>query len=225
MVTMSILLSHQIEQKKVPKWNKHVYTKVTKACRMSCKNLKFGPSGGCLLCSITGDSRLVVSLVWLISLYKITAKDMKSANTNSPCHSKQQTTNYQANQHLMRLSEWITDWCCWCVRKTIFTFFFALTLLLMSLSHQIDTVLSKRNPQRYQDHHIISNLFSSSVKIMNEGVDKHSMEEKSFRIHSFSYLAATLLSGQIFCRWTFLQAKYIHRTRFIRHVLFEGLTQ
>lgn len=51
----------------------------------------------------------------------------------------------------------------------------------MSLSHQIDTVLSKSllKPQRYQNHRISTNLFSSSVKITNEGVDKHSLEEKS----------------------------------------------
>lgn len=223
MVTTSILLSHQIQRKEGSKMKRTCIYKSNQSLlnvfeKTICVNSPL--SDGCLLCSITGESRLLVSLV---SLYKITAKDMKNGNTNSQCHSKRLTTNYQANRHLRRqYREWVTHWCCWRVRKTLFPVFFYINVSAdepqSSDWHSAQQKKSLLEHQLYQNHRISTNLFSSSVKITNEGVDKHSMEEKTFRIHSYSFLAATLLSGQIFSRWTFLQAKYIHRTRFIRHV-------
>lgn len=78
-------------------------------------------------------------------------------------------------------------------------------------------------------HQCLANLFSSSVKIMSEGADKHIMSgnKKSFRIHSFSFWQLLYYPDKYFANGCFYRLSTVMAAAsfIISFISFQGLTQ
>lgn len=163
---------------------------------------------------------------------------MNGANTNSSCHSKQLATNYQANRHLMwHNSEFKRIVCFY---KTLDLRSKLMPCFLRKCFFRWDTIAGFKHSLAKDSsvktlalskplHQCLANLFSSSVKIMSEGVDKHLMArgKKSFRIHPFWFWQLLYYPDKYFANECFYRLSTVMAAGsfVISFISFEGLTQ